>query len=178
MAGIVGGLDFCCWSIFAHHDEFAMDRYLGLDICDILGDLAIAIHRDLRCEITAGIVVILYSFSMKTRNLPFLFIILSLLAVACGPGQPKLEQKKMVSVLCDVMVMEAGHQVKYNYGILPDSIWVRDYGFVCKKHGVKYDDFKAELLRLKANPAEFDAVMEKVITQLQLAEMNARKGNQ
>ncbi len=155
-----------------------MVRYLGLDICDIFGDLVFAIHRGLRCEITAGFVVILYSFSMKIRNLSFLFVLLSLLAVACGPEQPKLEQKKMVSVLSDVMVMEAGHQVKYNYGILPDSIWVRDYGFVCKKHGVKYDDFKAELSRLKANPAEFDVVMEKVITQLQLAEMNARKVNQ
>jgi len=131
----------------------------------------------LRCKITAGIVVILYSFPMKYRNLLFLISILSLLAVSCGPGQPKLEQKKMVSVLCDVMVMEAGHQVKYNYGILPDSIWVRDYSFICKKHGVKYDDFKAELLRLKAHPADFDVVMERVITQLQLAEMHARKGN-
>jgi hypothetical protein len=114
---------------------------------------------------------------MKSRNLLFLISILSLLAVSCGPGQPKLEQKKMVSVLCDVMVMEAGHQVKYNYGILPDSIWVRDYSFICKKHGVKYDDFKAELSRLKAHPADFDVVMERVITQLQLAEMHARKGN-
>jgi len=131
----------------------------------------------LRCEITAGIVVILYSLPMKSRNLLFLFMILSLLAVSCGPEQPKLEQKKMVSVLCDVMVMEAGHQVKYNYGILPDSIWVRDYSFICKNHGVKYDDFKAELLRLKAHPADFNGVMEQVITQLQLAEMNARKGN-
>ena len=82
----------------------------------------------------------------------------------------------MVSVLCDVMVMEAGHQVKYNYGILPDSIWVRDYSFICKKHDVKYADFKTEMLRLKTHPAEFDVVMEQVITQLQLAEMNARKG--
>lgn len=131
----------------------------------------------LRCEITAGIVVILYSLPMKSRNLLFLFMILSLLAVSCGPEQPKLEQKKMVSVLCDVMVMEAGHQVKYNYGILPDSIWVRDYSFICKNHGVKYDDFKAELLRLKAHPADFNGVMEQVITQLQLAEMNARKEN-
>ncbi len=131
----------------------------------------------LRCEITAGIVVILYSLPMKSRNLLFLFMILSLLAVSCGPEQPKLEQKKMVSVLCDVMVMEAGHQVKYNYGILPDSVWVRDYSFICKNHGVKYDDFKAELLRLKAHPADFNGVMEQVITQLQLAEMNARKGN-
>lgn len=131
----------------------------------------------LRCEITAGIVVILYSLPMKSRNLLFLFMILSLLVVSCGPEQPKLEQKKMVSVLCDVMVMEAGHQVKYNYGILPDSVWVRDYSFICKNHGVKYDDFKAELLRLKAHPADFNGVMEQVITQLQLAEMNARKGN-
>jgi hypothetical protein len=114
---------------------------------------------------------------MKTRNLSFLFALLSLLAVSCGPEQPKLEQKKMVSVLCDVMVMEAGHQVKYNYGILPDSIWVRDYSFICKNHGVKYDDFKAELSRLKSHPADFNGVMEQVITQLQLAEMNARKGN-
>jgi hypothetical protein len=143
---------------------------------DVLGDLVAAIHRDLRCEFTAGIVVILYTFIMKTINRTFLFALL-LLVVSCGSDQPKVDQKKMVSVLCDVMVMEAGHQVKYNYGTLPDSIWVRDYGFVCKKHGVKYEEFKSELLRLKANPAEFNEVMEKVITQLQLAEMNARKGN-
>lgn len=144
---------------------------------DVLGDLVAASHRDLRCEITAGIVVILYTVTMKTIKRTFLFFLMLLLVVSCGSEQPKLEQKKMVSVLCDVMVMEAGHQVKYNYGTLPDSIWVRDYGFVCKKHGVKYEDFKAELLRLKANPAEFNGVMEKVITQLQLAEMNARKGS-
>jgi hypothetical protein len=113
---------------------------------------------------------------MKPRNLTFFISILLLLVVSCGPEQPKLEQKKMVSVLCDVMVMEAGHQVKYNYGILPDSIWVRDYSFICNKHDVKYEDFKAEMLRLKTHPAEFDVVMEQVITQLQLAEMNARKG--
>ena len=121
-------------------------------------------------------VVILYFIAMNSRTLFFSLSILMLCMVSCGPAQPKLDQKKMVSVLCDVMVMEAGHQVKYNYGILPDSIWVRDYGFICKKHGVKYEDFKAEMLRLKVHPQEFDQVMEQVITQLQLAEMNARKG--
>ena len=66
--------------------------------------------------------------------------------------------------------------MKYNYGILPDSIWVRDYSFICKKHGVKYDDFKAELLRLKAHPADFDVVMERVITQLHVAQEETKFG--
>jgi hypothetical protein len=41
---------------------------------------------------------------------------------------------------------------------------------------VPYADFKAELLRLKSQPEEFSLLMEKVITQMQMSELNARKG--
>jgi len=88
----------------------------------------------------------------------------------------RVEEKKMIDLMCDVMLLEAGNQIKYNYASLPDSLWQEHYNFVCEKHKVPYEDFKAELLRLKADPQAFTALMEKVITQMQVAELNARKG--
>lgn len=81
----------------------------------------------------------------------------------------------MIDLMCDVMIMESGNQVKYNYANLPDTLWQQHYNFVCKKHKVPYADFKLELLRLKEDPEAFSALMEKVITQMQMAELNARK---
>jgi len=95
--------------------------------------------------------------------------------VSCAP-KARVEEKKMVDLMCDVMLLEAGNQIKYNYAALPDSLWQSHYNFVCAKHEVSYADFKAELLRLKADPEAFTALMEKVITQMQVAELNARKG--
>lgn len=82
----------------------------------------------------------------------------------------------MIPLMCDVMLMEAGNQIKYNYAQLSDSMWESHYTFVCKKHNVPYDALKNEMLRLKKDPQAFAALMEKVITQMQLAELNARKG--
>ena len=95
--------------------------------------------------------------------------------VSCAP-KPHVEEKKMIDLMCDVMLLEAGNQIKYNYAALPDSLWQEHYNFVCVKHKVPYDEFKAELGRLKADPEAFAALMEKVITQMQVAELNARKG--
>lgn len=81
----------------------------------------------------------------------------------------------MVNLMCDAMLIEAGNQIQSNYAWLPDSIWAKHYGFICTKHGVPYEDFKAELIRLKAEPEAFSQLMERVITQMQMAELNARK---
>jgi hypothetical protein len=45
LTGIVGELNIVYFAVFAHHNEFAMGGNFGLDICDIFGDLAFAIHR-------------------------------------------------------------------------------------------------------------------------------------
>ena len=99
----------------------------------------------------------------------------ALLWVSCAQ-KPALSESKMIPLMCDVMLLEAGNQIHYNYAVLPDSLWDSHYQFVCKKHGVPYADFKAELLRLKSQPEEFSLLMEKVITQMQMSELNARKG--
>ena len=46
-------------------------------------------------------------------------------------------ESKMVAVLADAMTMEAGHQIRYNFGLLPDSIWEKEYRFICNKHQVE-----------------------------------------
>jgi hypothetical protein len=109
---------------------------------------------------------------------PYRFFILGMLLVAawvsCGP-KPHVRESVMIDLMCDVMILESGNQVKYNYANLPDTLWQQHYDFVCKKHKVAYADLKLELLRLKADPEAFAALMEKVITQMQVAELNARK---
>jgi hypothetical protein len=105
----------------------------------------------------------------------FVFGILLVTAWASCGEKPRVEERKMIDLMCDVMLMEAGNQITYNYANLPESVWQAHYNFVCSKHKVAYADFKAELLRLKEDPEAFSALMEKVITQMQLAELNARK---
>jgi hypothetical protein len=95
--------------------------------------------------------------------------------VSCAP-KAHVSEEKMIDLMCDVIILEAGNQIKYNYANLPDSMWQSHYNFVCKKHQVPYEDFELELLRLKADPEAFTVLMEKVITQMQMAELNARKG--
>jgi hypothetical protein len=114
------------------------------------------------------------------KLIPYAILVLacSLLITLVGCGdEAKIEEKKLVDVMCDVMLMEAGNQIEYNYANLPDSLWNSHYDFVCKKHGISKEDLKAELLRLKADPEAFTLLMEKVITQMQMAELKARKDN-
>lgn len=114
---------------------------------------------------------------MKNQSLFRRFVLGMLLITAWVSCQPKphVEERKMIDLMCDVMLMEAGNQIKYNYANVPESVWQAHYDFVCNKHKVPYADFKAELLRLKKDPEAFSALMEKVITQMQVAELNARK---
>lgn len=84
----------------------------------------------------------------------------------------------MVTVMSDLIVLEAGNQISYNYAVLPDSIWVRDYRFVCQKHKIDYDDFCIQLKYYKDAPKEFGLLMEKVITQIQMAELKSRNTDQ
>jgi hypothetical protein len=76
-------------------------------------------------------------------------------------------ESKMVAVLVDAMTMEAGHQIRYNFGLLPDSIWEKEYRFICNKHQVEYQDFVEDLRWYQDDPQAYSQLMENVITRLQ-----------
>lgn len=73
----------------------------------------------------------------------------------------------MEMILTDAMILESGNQVFYNFGMLPDSVWERDYGFICKKYDLNYADFVEQMKYYQQEPADFSLLMEKVITRLQ-----------
>lgn len=84
-----------------------------------------------------------------------------------------LPKSKMVDVLTDVMLLEAGNQVQYNYGNIPGIAWDRDYVVVCKKNGIDTTQFRQAMGFLEKKPEKFAVIMEEVITRLQKMEMKA-----
>ena len=105
-----------------------------------------------------------------TKHCKFMFFVGCICWLSCNGAPNHVNEDKMVKVLADAMTMEAGHQIRYNYGLLPDSIWQRDYGFICKKHQVDYQDFVKELTWYQEEPEAYSLLMEKVITRLQQAD--------
>lgn len=69
--------------------------------------------------------------------------------------------------MTDVMLMESANAVNYNYGLLPDSLWQKDYAVVFAKHGIAGEDFKNAVTFYQDHPDQFSGIMEKVITRLQ-----------
>ena len=96
-----------------------------------------------------------------------MFFALTLVLGGCGTSPNSVNEESMVKLLADAMIMEAGHQVQYNFGILPDSIWIKDYTFLCKKYHIEYSDFVKQLSWYQDKPEEYSLLMEKVITHLQ-----------
>jgi len=90
---------------------------------------------------------------------------------ACNSRSFPVAESKMVDILADAMVLEAGVQIKYNYAILPDSVWMKNYAFIVKKHNVDVKDFETTLSAYKLDVKEFSALMEKVIVKLQKDEV-------
>jgi hypothetical protein len=90
---------------------------------------------------------------------------------ACHSRRFPVAESKMVDILADAMVLEAGVQIKYNYSVLPDSVWTKNYGFIVKKHKVNVKDFEMTLSSYKLDGKEFAALMEKVIVKLQKDEV-------
>lgn len=90
---------------------------------------------------------------------------------ACNFNSFPVEENKMVDILADAMVLESGIQIKYNYAVLPDSIWTANYGFILKKHNVTVADFDKTLDYYKRDGKAFSALMEKVIVKLQKDEV-------
>lgn len=101
------------------------------------------------------------------------FIIIAAVALlfSCN-SKPPYKHKEMVEVLSDVMLLEGGNQVQYNFGNIPDWVWERDYVFVCKKHNMDTTAFRTNMNFLETHPDEFSAILEEVITKLQKAELN------
>lgn len=73
----------------------------------------------------------------------------------------------MTDVMTDVMMMESANAIQYNYGLLPDSLWEKDYAVIFKKQGITNDEFKEAIEYYQEHPDQFSAIMEKVITRLQ-----------
>lgn len=69
--------------------------------------------------------------------------------------------------MTDVMMMESANAIQYNYGLLPDSLWEKDYAVIFKKQGITKDEFKDAIEYYQEHPDQFSAIMEKVITRLQ-----------
>lgn len=69
--------------------------------------------------------------------------------------------------MTDVMLMESANAINYNHGLLPDSLWEKDYAVVFSKHGISREDFKNAVSFYQAHPDQFSVIMEKVITRLQ-----------
>jgi hypothetical protein len=108
------------------------------------------------------------------KNTILIFCVLWL--SACAKKVP-LSKAKMVDVMTDVMQLEAGHQLKYNGGIIPDTFWQRDYAFVFKKHNVSEADFRLTVEEYQKQPETYSKVMEQVITRLQKMEIKRQTKN-
>lgn len=93
-------------------------------------------------------------------------ILIALLLGSCSKEVP-LDRTTTVMLLADAMRLEASQQVAYNYMLLPDSIWTKQYDFVLKKHGVTPGDFETTMEYYKRHGKEFSSVMQEVVAILE-----------
>ena len=93
-------------------------------------------------------------------------ILMALLLGSCSKEVP-LDRTTTVMLLADAMRLEASQQVAYNYMLLPDSIWTKQYDFVLKKHGVTPGDFETTMEYYKRHGKEFSSVMQEVVAILE-----------
>jgi Domain of unknown function (DUF4296) len=81
----------------------------------------------------------------------------------------------MANVLTDILLLEAGNQVQYNFATIPDKIWKRDYAFVCKKHKMDTSDFRKGMNWYSDHPEQYTKIMEQVINRLQRQQVEPQK---
>ena len=103
---------------------------------------------------------------------PRKIIIACLFLVASCAKKAPLPQDKMAEVMTDVLMMESANAINYNQGLLPDSLWEKDYAVIFKKHAISREDFKNAVSFYHEHPEQFSAIMEKVITRLQKMQLN------
>ena len=85
--------------------------------------------------------------------------------VACNTVP--VSNANMSKIMYDVMIMEAGNQVNYNYGLLPKAKWKGDYASIAKKHHVDSNKLKEAFQFYSKHPDKFSKVMETTIALLQ-----------
>lgn len=93
-------------------------------------------------------------------------ILALILLASCGDKTP-IQREKTVEVLTDAMRLEASQQVAYNYLLLPDSIWEKQYGFLLKKHQISPKEFEETLEYYKSHGKEFAEIMGEVVAILE-----------
>ena len=77
--------------------------------------------------------------------------------------------------MTDVMLMESANAINYNHGLLPDSLWEKEYAGIFNKHHIAKEQFKTAIDYYQAHPEQFSAIMEKVITRLQKMQFTKQK---
>ena len=101
-------------------------------------------------------------------------IIACLFLIASCAKKAPLSQDKMAEVMTDVMMMESENAINYNSGLLPDSLWEKDYAAIFNKHAVSRDEFKSAVSFYHDHPGQFSVIMEKVITRLQKMQLKSQ----
>jgi hypothetical protein len=104
---------------------------------------------------------------MKTLFLIFLTICVYACTSQTKP-QPIIPEKKLVGVLKDLMIVDAGINRSTDPKLNKDSLAAPYYQAVYKKHGVSYFEFYASLAQYYDHPTQMDSLFAKVLEQLQI----------
>lgn len=86
-----------------------------------------------------------------------------------------MPQDRMTDLMTDVVLLESGNQVQFNFSAIPDNIWKRDYTAVCKKHGTDTTNLRLALDWYHKHPEQFSKVMEQVIVRIQKRQLEPQK---
>jgi hypothetical protein len=103
-----------------------------------------------------------------------LFSLLTLFACNLG-GRKVLPQEKMVELLTDIAIVEAGNGLDSSIASYEPSQWKGDYAFVFRKYGADDSLFRSSYRYYFNRPEQFSKIMEQVITNLQSREANQVK---
>ncbi len=95
---------------------------------------------------------------------------------SCSQKAPA-DSAVMTDVLTDIMILEAGNQVQYNFGTIPNRVWKRDYQQVCTKYKMDTTTFKTAMNWYSDHPEQFSKIMEQVISRLQRRQLEPQKAN-
>ncbi len=81
----------------------------------------------------------------------------------------------MAKIMGDVLVLEAGNQVQYNYANIPQNIWKRDYAMVCKQNKTDTAQFRKAMVWYGNHPEQYSKILEQVIAKLQRLQVEPNK---
>lgn len=80
-----------------------------------------------------------------------------------------------MEVLTDIQIMEAGHQLNYQYRKLPDTVWGANYEKIFAKHKITRKEFVEAYTFYRKRPESFSKIWEKVINKLQSKEADLQR---